>query len=194
MYLCGEYIYVINNGMIGIDELRKIHKRIVYHPLGAIRVTFGEDNENVYHFYSDKTPMLNTENIHNHPYSFKSTILRGCLRNIIYDYTVTDEAADHRMFTRGCWKGAPLTVVHDNVEVTKTLTFETNENDSYYIHCSVLHKIESVTPKLITLLEKGPVEHEPSFIWHQGVGFTEGQQFGLKSEKECWEIVEYTLQ
>ena len=128
--------------MLTIDKLRKICKRIVYHPLGAIRLTVGEDYRSVYHFYSDQTPMLNTENIHSHPYSFKSTILKGVLRNIVYDYVATDEVADHKMFTRCCRKNAPLTVVHDNVKVNNILTFETHENESYYIHCSVIHKID----------------------------------------------------
>lgn len=182
-----------------IDELRKLACRpLTYHPQGCIRLTFGKDFENVYHFYSDRTPILVKEshshdNIHTHPYSFKSTVIKGTIRNHIYQWEESEEATDHCIVRRQCRAGMPWHPEQSNITFKKVLTFDTHENDSYTIEYSVMHKVEWMTPKIITLLEKSQIMQEPTFILPQDTLYTEEELFELKSEEECWDIIEYTL-
>jgi hypothetical protein len=181
--------------MLNIDELRKIAvRKVVYHPLGAIRLTFGKNFENVYHFYSDKTPMLSADNIHTHPYSFKSTIIKGGVRNHVYHWEESNEPTKHCMMRKECRAGETWNFEHSNVTYNKVLTFDTYENNSYTIDYTVMHKIELLAPKVISLLEKSAVMQEPTFILPQDKLYTEEELFDLKPEDECWEIIKYTLQ
>lgn len=177
--------------MITIDELRKLKGRAVYHPLGAIRLMFGRGF--VYHFYSDQSPMMSDENIHTHPYSFKSTVYKGGVRNIVYHYEETDQDTECRLLERACREGACERDLYDNVNFHEALRFDTMAGNSYNIHYSVMHKIELIGPKVISLLEKQPNESDALFILDKDIVWNDDELFGLKSEEECWEIIEYTL-
>ena len=177
--------------MLTIDELRKLNGKAVYHPLGAIRLHV--DKLTVWHFYSDQSPMMSDENIHTHPYSFKSTIYKGGIRNIVYHYEQTEENTKCRLLERACKEGACQHDLYDNVNYYEALTFDTFAGESYNIHHSVMHKIEVLTPKAISLLNKKPIEADALFILDKDVTFDDDEFFNQKSEKECWEIIEYTL-
>lgn len=177
--------------MLTIDGLRKLKGRAVYHPLGAIRLSFRGNM--VYHFYSDQSPMMSDENIHTHPYSFKSTVFKGGVRNIVYDYSEALNETGCKLIERACRSGSCTQTVYDNVDFHKVLTFETLEGNSYNINHAVMHKIELTAPKVITLLEKGPIECDALFILEKSIVWNDEELFNLKTEEECWEIIDYTL-
>ena len=77
--------------MITIDELKKLGGRIAYTPVGLIRIEY--DKHHLYHFYSEHAPPLVIENIHTHPHSFTSNVLKGGIRNDIYRYEETEEGS-----------------------------------------------------------------------------------------------------
>jgi len=177
--------------MLTIDGLRKLKGRAVYHPLGAIRLHFRGNM--VYHFYSDQAPMMSDENIHTHPYSFKSTVYKGGVRNIVYHYEEAENETECRLLERACREGACEQNKYENVDFYEALRFETLAGESYNIHHSVMHKIELVEPKTVTLLEKGPVIGDALFILDKDIVWNDEELFNLKPEEECWEIIEYTL-
>ena len=65
--------------------------------------------------------------------------------------------------------------------------------ESYNINHSVMHKVETIGRKVISLLEKQPVAADALFILDKNIVWKDEELFNLKSEKECWEIIEYTL-
>ena len=181
--------------MLTIDELRKLNGKVVCHPLGAIRLLFNGNGKNfVYHFYSDQSPMQDPTNFHNHPYTFTSTVFKGTLRNYIYDITESETKTDRKMIQRECCEGSETPTIYENVDYVNTLTFDVSEGQSYEIHHSVINKLEIVTPKAISLLDKGPTVNMPYFVLEQHIEQKDEELFNLKSESECWEIIEYTLQ
>lgn len=181
--------------MLTIDGLKKLNGQIVYHPLGAIRLIFSRGGKKlVYHFYSDQSPMQDPTNLHNHPYTFTSKIFKGTLRNFIYDVSESETETKHKMIQRECCENSPTPIIHENVERVNTLTFDVSEGQSYNIHHSVIHRIELVTPKVISLLEKGPTVIKPYFVLEQHIEHKDGELFNLKPESECWEIIKYTLE
>jgi len=178
--------------MLSIDEFKKLDGKAVYHPLGAIRLHV--DKLTVYHFYSDQSPMMSEDNIHTHPYSFKSTVFKGGIRNIVYHYEETEENTECRLLERACREGACERDLYKNVNYYEALRFDTMAGESYNIHHSVMHKIEVISEKAVSLLEKQPIEADALFILDKKIVWNDEELFNLKSEKECWEIIEYTLQ
>ena len=98
------------------------------------------------------------------------------------------------MIERECCEGSDTPTVHENVNRVNTITFDVSEGQSYNIHHSVIHKIELVTPKVISFIEKGPKENMPYFVLEQQIEHNDEELFNLKTEDECWDIIEYTLQ
>lgn len=182
--------------MITIDELRKLDGKITYTPLGVIRYVFRESY--MYHFYSDQAPIVLVDNMHTHPHSFKSTVMKGGIQNHIYHYEKSMEETEYNLRSRpypGRGK-ATVKIEEDNVDFNEVLTFDTNVGDSYNIDHTTMHRVKLLTPKVVTLLKCSPsigAESNVFFIMKKETDYTADQWVGLKTEKECWEAVEYTL-
>ena len=181
--------------MLTIDELRKLNGHVVCHPLGAVRLLFNRGGKKfVYHFYSDHSPMQDPTNLHNHPYTFTSTVFKGTLRNFIYDISESETETEHKMIQRECCEGSETPTIYENVDRVNTLTFDVSEGQSYNIHHSVIHRLEILTPTAISLLEKGANENMPYFVLEQHIEQKDEELFNLKPENECWEIIRHILQ
>ena len=177
--------------MITIDEFRKMDGRIRFTPIGAIRLVVGVNTH--YHFYSDKMPLVLIDNMHTHPFSFKSTVLKGGIQNQVYSYEESTEDAEYNLRSRGWPIRTPMKIIHPHVSIKKMLSFDTYEGETYNIDYSIMHRVEQLTPKLITFIEGSEDTADVFFIMKKGKNYTEEELFHLKSRKECWEIVEYTL-
>lgn len=183
----------IHTSMITIDELRKLNGRVTYHALGTVKLNVGF--KEFWHFYSDKTPVALDENIHSHPYSYDSKILFGGIRHHIYDVIPTEEKRVNS-YKRRAKHGSKveLDVIHENIDVLETITFDTYKDDTYYINHSTLHKIELITPKCVTYLKAQPWQDNLFFVVHEDWNMTRKEILTQKaSNAECWEIIEYTL-
>lgn len=182
--------------MITIDELRKLNGRISYTPVGVVRLVFRE--KYMYHFFSDQAPPVLIDNIHTHPHSFKSIIKKGGIRNHVYRYEKSEDETEYNLASR-LYPGrakATLKIEENNINFNKVLTFDTLEGGSYNINHTTMHEIELLAPKVVTLLNCSPYIGAMSkvlFIMKKDTVYTKEQLFNLKTEKECWEIVEYTL-
>ena len=119
---------------------------------------------------------------------------KGELKNYIYDVAGQDPASTLQVERGECLPGAERTIEIPNANVIEMCAFTTVAGQSYHIAYDTLHRVECMTPKVITLLDKElPFQQEnPRFITDAAnpspCAFSQP-----KSEKECWEIIEYTL-
>jgi hypothetical protein len=189
-----------------IDEFRKQAKSKgvvpVYNGLGMVRLKIGNQG---FLFYSDRAPAINMT-IHTHRYDFTSTVLKGAIRNYLYVPKLVGHETNYKL----TWKDMVEKVdtegntINENVEPLNVCTFNTVAGESYFLQRNVYHHVESVTPKLITRMDVVPPTKEElasrDTYWPQKAYFIidktipyVGVYSQPKSEKECWEIIEYTL-
>ena len=177
--------------MITIDELRKLNGRVRYSAMGVVKI--GVDFKEFWHFYSDQTP-IPEGNIHSHPYAYESKILFGGIRHSIYDVVPIEEETQQNYQARFGRAGTPLTVIHDNIDIIESATFDTYKNDEYYIDHSTLHKIAPLTSKCVTYLKAEPWQNKLYFVVDKDRQYTREEALAQRaSESECWEIIRYTL-
>ena len=81
-----------------------------------------------------------------HRSGFKSTVLKGTLRNIIYKIDGEDPESKYRLEYGECKEGSERVIVQDNIVFKETCRFDTLEGSSYYMAHDVLHRIELTTP------------------------------------------------
>jgi len=185
--------------MITIDEIRALAKRDDskprYNGLGMIRLHLRDVG---YNFYSERTEPFN-HTIHDHRYSFTSSVLKGVLRNRLYDYQEVDYETDYRLTYKTMFGKIDYdthgVVIHENVELRETCTFETRAGQQYHLDRSAFHSAEAVTDKVITCMTRPsdlPWEAMSTFIVNKRKPY-EGVYSRPKTENECWEIIEYTI-
>ena len=181
--------------MITIDQLRTLAKEYSttpnYNGLGMVRLPL---HNNAYLFYSEKTPAIN-HTIHDHRYSFWSTVIKGVLRNIIYEYDVVEHETDYMLTYKDLVKKKEYVgeIIHPNVEIHKTCIFDTIQDEQYFIHNRVLHGVEPMENKVITYMQKDSEwSVTANFLVDKTIPYV-GVYSQPKSESECWEIIEYTL-
>ena len=177
--------------MISIDELRKLDGRVTYNALGVVklRANFNE----YWHFYSDKTP-IPEGNIHSHPYEYESRILFGGIQHKIYEVVPTTQESQYNYRGRFGRAGTPQHIIHDNIDIIESATFDTYKNDTYYINHSTLHRVESLTPKCVTYFKAGPWQEKLYFVVDKDRVYTRKEVLTQKATPdECWEIIEDIL-
>lgn len=181
--------------MITIDQLKKLDGRISYAPVGVIRLEYAKDR--LYHFYSEQAPAILMENIHTHPHSFTSTIIKGGIRNHLYRVEDSMVETEHcvRSFAFRT-KGAKIKMEQSNVTYDRITTFDTYSDGEYRIHYTAMHMINILVPKTITHLSCSPhigALRDVYFVMKKNVSYDKEELRNLKTEDECWEIVADTL-
>jgi hypothetical protein len=177
--------------MINIDELRALNGKVTYNPLGVVKLRLNYDE--FWHFYSDKTPVVLNVNIHSHPYSYESKILKGSLRHHIHSVEETDEETSRNFQVRGRSNKSPMVIKYENINVKEVVTFDTHVDSSYYIRHSVLHQTELLTEKCVTYLKAEPWQKQVFFVMDKDKTYTREDLFQRATTAECWEIIEHTL-
>tara|TARA_R110001592_G_scaffold1805_8_gene10818 strand:- start:6073 stop:6618 length:546 start_codon:yes stop_codon:yes gene_type:complete len=177
--------------MYTIDQFRKMGGKTMYVGTGTIKLLLNK-GFNIYNFYSDKAELL-IDDIHDHRSGFNSTILKGTLRNILYKIDGEDPESKYRLEYGECKEGSERVIVQDNVVFKETCRFDQIEGTSYFMEHDVLHSIELMTPSVITHMVRNPlVKQAPNFI----IDTTKPFKCAFsepKTDKECWEIIEYTI-
>lgn len=182
--------------MITVDALHKAGGKPYYMGLGIVKIFLPSDTDTwlCYHFYSDHTEIL-VDGIHDHKFSFNSKVLKGAIRNWIYHYTISEEETDFMLYQQECRPNAELTVIHENIDPIEVCTFNVVKGQEYNLNSETLHRIEIETSKVITCvtpLEKYFVKPESNRIGDKNKMDSCGYS-SPKSNKVCWEIVDYTL-
>lgn len=206
--------------MLTVDQLKKMGGYPHYSGLGVIKCRIGSDRS--YHFYCDKTPCI-IDQIHDHRFGFRSTLVAGRLRNIIYEVVGQDSNSVYQLEEGECKPGAERKILLRNADVVEVDRFVTEPGNSYYIKHDTLHRIEHLDPVTITYLEKDPfAKMEAHFVInttrpricaaslpeshgdadHTIVRVThDAETIGMEREMvaermspdKCWEIIEYAL-
>jgi hypothetical protein len=177
--------------MITIDQLRALNGIPHYMGLGVVKYPFCKNQS--YHFYSDRAKIL-VEDIHEHRFSFTSRVLKGKLKNYIYEIDGTDPTSTLRVERKECAPDSQQEILLSNINLIERCTFITEPNQEYRMHYTTLHKIECLTTKVITHIYKELpfAQTTPRFIADETkpsvCAFSEP-----KTVNECWDIIEYTL-
>lgn len=177
--------------MITIDELRKLDGMARYNGTGVVKLHVGKSL--IYRFYSDMAAVV-SEDIHEHRCSFTSTVLKGVLKNYIYEVSGQDPKSTLQVVRSECKANADKIIEVSNAVISEQCNFTTVAGQSYHIAYNTLHQIERVTPKVITLMEKEPNTQDAARIVMDISKADYVCPISVKkSVKECWEIIEYTL-
>lgn len=183
--------------MITIDELRAIGSIPKQEGLGVIKFRFRGDQ--AYHFYSGDIHAVRNTGIHNHPYGFTSEVLKGEIKNYIYKLDGTDPDSTYQSIYKKSKLNANHTVEQDNVKLVEECVFTTAIGQSYSIEYTTLHKIECITPNVITHLTMhrhgkyhGLKQTTVNYIIDTTLPIIV-KPHPPKSESQCWEIIEAML-
>lgn len=175
--------------MITVDWLKENDGYPHYSGLGAIKCRLKYNR--AYHFYSDHSPTL-VNRIHDHRFGFTSTIIKGKLENTIYEIDGQNPESILQVERGECKRGAEQKIIMPNANVKKLVSFTTGIGESYHIEYDTLHQINQMTPAVITYLMKEPVSQlEPRLVIDTSIPRV--CSWPPKTQKECWEIIEYTL-
>lgn len=173
-----------------VSLLQKNHTKIHFFGLGFVQVKMNDDSR--YHFYHPELEAF-AENPHNHRYYFTSTVVRGSLRNHIWEFTTHQPTPGDVPAILRYESCDPATKVPDPrcpVRVKKVSTFDVHEGSSYYLDANTFHQVERLGDgPCITHLVRGPKVDDLA-----GVVCLEGKEdlcpFSRNlSEDELWRIV-----
>ncbi len=183
--------------MFTIDELRKLPDReINLIGIGAVHLADGKD---MFHFYSPKADKK-VDDIHNHRSSFDSTVLKGTLRNYLYEIE-EDRDSPLQVVKGACLRFCsadrkfccPTVVTAPNVAVLTKSHFDTSEGNSYYLRYDMFHRVEMMTSSVITHVRFGPIQQTyPRFV-RDTTNNLDCYLPNNTPESELWEIIETTL-
>jgi hypothetical protein len=136
---------------LDIDFLKNNHKRLYYFGLGFVQLILDEKIR--LHFYNVNIKNTNDE-IHNHRYNFKSTVLKG---NLVQQKYQLIDGNTHYLKNETCGKN--INLVNTNLVDVSILNLESkifNENDTYSIFFNEFHDV-SYKENTITLLERSSI-------------------------------------
>ena len=143
------------NKYLDINYLQKHCTKIHAFGLGFIQIKLGE-KERVHVYTPEVTLTSDEEEIHNHRYDFKSTVLKGSLKNKIYKISPSDKGT-FTLVDEACNPDVPKS--KNQILVLKPLLiseFTTTANYSYFLDKDTFHQVQA-EKGTITLVERGPV-------------------------------------
>lgn len=176
---------------LDIDFLKQNCSKIHAFGLGFIQIKLDEIFR-VHVYTKEVTLTTQEEEIHNHRYNFKSTVMQGVLKNKLYQVK-EDALGNCLMVNEACNPNLPkdnsFITVQEPILISE---FNTGQGQSYFIDKDVFHQVEALEGT-VTLLERGPVVKTNAQIIHpRGINLT--CPFSVnKSEAELWEIVRRIL-
>lgn len=177
--------------MITIDQLRRESKhRPGYMGLGVIKLRVND--RSAYRFYCDEVARQTIDQIHTHTFSFDAKVLKGVLRNIIYDVTTVDHETDYRL-TQGKCDHTPPPTAFENVEFKETFRIDSPVGTEYSIDSQTFHRIELVTDKVVTFKHTthNPDTH-PQFVEDKQIEYVDPWA-DRKTTEQCWEAIAFIL-
>lgn len=142
-----------------------------------------------YHFYhSNLSPILNIEEeVHNHRYSFDSTVLLGKITNKLYSFS-PDNQGEFILENESCNEAIKI----DNVQPIRGFldlvsTIEISAGETYHMDYSALHTVSS--SQCITRLERTDYQQQFAQVVRHG-NATKICPFSSKlPEAQCWAII-----
>jgi len=180
-----------------IDNLRNLGTTPRILAIGAVELPINETQ--AYHFYSKETPQT-IDDIHNHRNSFTSLVVSGGIRNYLYDVKESDKST--LQLVRGACSGVchaskklccKVDVELENVHVTEVCKFDTLTDSSYRLEYNLFHKVEKLTPTIITLITREERAQDTVQFVIDLDDPTECELRGFNDTDKCWEIIQDAL-
>lgn len=148
-----------------LEYLKKNHYQSYFFGLGFIQIKVNEEER--YHFYHPKlSAIMPEEEIHDHRYDFTSHILKGCLRQTIYQVIVDQEYpyGDWLIRQVSCNPDKPAVLEPHLADVSESITTSSYAGSVYTIKKDTFHRVEKTTEPTITFVKRSlPIEKE--FAW-----------------------------
>ena len=163
---------------------------------GHIKLKTFEDGEYYsYRFYNGGFYPRSLVQIHTHSSTFHSTILKGTLRNIVYNVAPTDEPTQYYKTQGKCGFDTfkSRQIIHENVDVSIAEEFTKSEGEDYTFDSDLFHIVTLDTPAVITKLqavEKATIP--PYYIVDREVGNPNPWTHTL-DQAHCWKVIMYCL-
>lgn len=179
------------NQYLDIDYLKKNYTKIHGFGLGFIQIKLGEVFR--VHIYTSKVSLTTqAEEIHNHRYNFKSTVLKGLLTNKLYQINPSP-TGEFILVDEACNPNIPKTQHHVTVDTPKLISeFKTPINTAYFLDKDTFHQVES-QEGTITLVERGPVVKPMAQIVYPKNQINTCPFSSNLPEAELWEITKEYL-
>jgi hypothetical protein len=168
-----------------MDWLRANCTKLHYFGLGFIQLKL--DKEHRLHFYTMRLPaVIGREEIHNHRYDFHSQILKGYLKQDLFQ---TVQGNTHTVEDESCQEGVkPEGHFPSLCGVLLTSSHMYYEGSEYWVDHNTFHRVESNFG--ITHLTRGDYKKEFAKVMRLA-GADKVCPFGVKvEEKNLWEIIE----
>lgn len=138
-----------------VDNLKKNHYMIHYFGLGFVQVKVSESER--YHFYHPSLQPI-TEDPHDHRYDFVSTVLRGKIKNTLYELGDVDYAVPCEIRWENCKKDKGVVPPPFMSKAVMTGIFTVSEGDKYFLGRNTFHQVERVSDgPLVTKIVRGKV-------------------------------------
>lgn len=171
-----------------VDETKIMEVAPRYFGLGFIQLTLGTGR---YHFYcKDLDPTLDDEEVHNHRYNFRSTVLKGTLENQLFfvnehvngGFEVADVTCKPGL------SGMPEIKIESAI-IKPISTFVTTEGQSYNMFSETFHRVKALTPYTVTRLARGQYLKETAQVVRiKGAAFVCPFETNI-GENECWDWI-----
>lgn len=178
---------------MGVDWLRENSQLAVSLGLGFVLVKLS-DQERL-HFYHPDCKVGASENPHDHRYNFRSRVLRGALKNSIWEVR---EGSGWTMHFDACKAGPhPPGKSPPTCEVDAVLfeSFVTREGSGYYLDMDTFHTVTPLHDQgpCITHLYRSDIRKEFARVVVPPGGRLECLLGSQMTEARIWEIVEECL-
>lgn len=177
-----------------VEEAKVVEAAPRYFGLGFIQITLGTGR---YHFYcKDLDPTLGDEEVHNHRYNFRSTVMKGSLENQLFvASSFPSESGDWEMAEVACKPGhtemkAPVV----GYSLIKVNTFDTNEGSSYYMHHDTFHRVKPLTSYTITRLARSPYKKDVAQVVRPIASVVVCPYETPLVEDDCWKWIKKAIE
>jgi len=135
---------------LDVNWLKENHKSILYSGFGFIQIKISDRHR--LHFYTRKLPpLIHDEDIHNHRYGFRSTLVKGRVSQRIYQIVPgTDGIIDQQ--------NGSESVQHDSQPVLCSAKIMSTSfyspGSSYFIEHDIFHRVSLESETAITMIKR----------------------------------------
>lgn len=177
--------------MLNIDDLKRdaiMHP--YYHGLGCIRVKTSK--EITYSFYSKEHTPAESMYVHTHQTEIHSTMLAGRYKNIVYDYTISDEPTNWCLQEIQCQGGTEPVLLHENVNLIQK---ESTIIDKEFTHGhNIFHDLELLDDIVVTkcFFNYNKSSKTAKVIRNKSIDYVCGLS-NMGNPKENWELIEMMI-
>ncbi len=162
-----------------------------------------------YNFYGGKCAI---EDIHDHRGNLNSTILKGGMRNHVYELITSAFETSYCSYRGRCVSACSagrdfccnFEMIDENVELNEVMFFDSYQGDTYYLDWRKFHWVELLTANVISHVEFGPITQDvPTLVRNvnkgesctQGPGsaIDDGVPSNRPGDAELWNIIEQVI-